>query len=121
VESFGLGGIAYLEDLVEYGPMYLTAAELEMLKDEAMKEYYRFLGGSLLKMREKEFWKCHAGRLRALGNPMRWSRVMRCALDEVVDEMHNPRAAFRKLPSVLRQRYDNMLGRRPSSVDSSRG
>jgi hypothetical protein len=70
-----------------------------------MARYYRFLGGCVLKMREKEFWNFHASRLKELGHPIPWRKVIKGAVDEVVDEMRNPRVAFSKLASLLRQQY----------------
>jgi hypothetical protein len=99
-----MGAIGYLENLLEYGPIYLSATEFKRRKREAMERYYRFLGGCVLKMREKEFWSFHSRRLRELGHPIPWGKVIKGAVDEVVDEMQDPMVALRKLGSVLRQR-----------------
>jgi glycosyltransferase involved in cell wall biosynthesis len=104
-ERLNMGDIAYLENLLEYGPIYLTETEFKGRKSEAMARYYRFLGGCVLKMREKEFWNFHASRLKELGHPIPWRKVIKGAVDEVVDEMRNPRVAFSKLASLLRQQY----------------
>jgi glycosyltransferase involved in cell wall biosynthesis len=103
-ERLSMGAIGYLENLLEYGPIYLAPTEFKTRKKEAMERYYRFLGGCVLKMREKEFWSFHSRRLRELGHPIPWGKVMRGAVDEVMDEMRDPMVALRKLASVLRQR-----------------
>lgn len=111
-QRFNMGDVAHLEGLLEYGPVYLTATEFQRRKHDAMERYYRFLGGCALKMREKEFWTFHARRLRELGHPIPWRKVIKAAHDEVIDEMRNPRVAVGKLASVLRQRYHTLFGRR---------
>jgi glycosyltransferase involved in cell wall biosynthesis len=101
-ERLNMGTIAYLETVLEYGPIYLTRPEFERRKCEVMGEYYRFLGGCLLKMRTKEFWTFHSTRSKELGHPIPWRKVIQGAAAETIEEMRNPRTALRKLAQTVR-------------------
>ena len=107
VRGLGAGNVAGLEDLFTYGPIYLSVTEFEDLKGHLLAGYYRWLGGSVLKMREREFWKYHASRLRELGYPMQWQKVLRATVDEILDEIQKPSVAFKKLAAVIKVKCAN--------------
>ena len=102
VRRLGAGNVAYLENFLTYGPIYLSVTEFEDRKHHLFTEYYRWLGGSALKMREMEFWKYHKSRLRDLGYPMEWRKVIMAMLAEVHGETRNPGVALKKLAGVIR-------------------
>jgi hypothetical protein len=102
MRSIGAGSVASLDDFFTYGPIYLSSTEFELRKRQLLQGYYRWLGGSVLKMKEREFWKYHRSRLWDLGYPMNWRKVLRATVDEIVDEMQNPRVAFKKLAAVIK-------------------
>ena len=108
----GAGNAATLEIFLTYGPIYLSEVEFAGGKRHLLQEYYRWLGGSVLKMRDKEFWKYHTSRLRDLGYPLQWRKVIKATMDEILDEIQNPFLAFRKLFMVMRLRYQNRYGGR---------
>jgi glycosyltransferase involved in cell wall biosynthesis len=60
---------AYLRMLKKFGARCLSAEEYESLTRRKLKEYYRFLGKSLINRREREFWEYHRKELKALGYP----------------------------------------------------
>jgi glycosyltransferase involved in cell wall biosynthesis len=103
-ERLAMGDVACMQHLLEYGPLYLTPTEFEKREREVAAQYYRFLGGSLLKMRERKFWAFHRSRMQDLGHPIAWGKVIRGAVDEIIEELHSPIAALGKLAHVLRQR-----------------
>jgi glycosyltransferase involved in cell wall biosynthesis len=105
VTKLSAKNVAFLETVVEYGPIYLTESEFKRLKSKYSEEYYRWLGGCVLKLQGKEFWKYHASRMRKLGHPIVWRRVIKCAMDEILREIQNPRVAFHKVLSVLKEKY----------------
>jgi len=107
VHSLGAGNVATLENFLVYGPMYLNEVEFEGRKQEIFARYYRWLGGNVLKMREKEFWEYHTVRLRELGYPIQWKKVIRATMDEILDEIKNPYVALGKLFTVVRAKYNN--------------
>jgi glycosyltransferase involved in cell wall biosynthesis len=97
VRQLNMGETANLDMILRYGPYYLDSNEFEILKDNTLRRYYRWLGGSLLKLKELKFWKYHTARLKELGYPLPWREIIEGAVHEIIDEIHNPRLAFRKL------------------------
>jgi len=112
VNRVGAGNAATLEFFLTYGPVYLSEVEFAGGKRKLLQGYYRWLGGSVLKMRGKEFWKYHISRLRELGYPIQWQKIIKATMDEILDEIQNPSAAFRKLFAVMRLRCQNRYGGR---------
>jgi glycosyltransferase involved in cell wall biosynthesis len=95
---------SYLDDVLTYGKIYLTEQELAHRKKQVLQKYYRYLGGCILKLKEREFWQYHMRELQNLGYPIKWSKVMKEALIEIVTELHHPRVAFDKLSEVINQK-----------------
>jgi glycosyltransferase involved in cell wall biosynthesis len=107
----GTGNIAGLELLLTYGPLYLNTREFEARKGEVLSNYYRWLGGSVLKLHGAEFWKYHTAMLRELGYPIQWTRVARATVEEIAEELRKPSIAFAKLSEVIKQKYKNRHGK----------
>jgi glycosyltransferase involved in cell wall biosynthesis len=108
-QRLSMAEVAYLELLLQYGPVYLTAAELEGRTKAAMERYYRFLAGCVVKMKGRAFWSFHDRRMKELGHPIPWRRVMQGAGAEVIEELRHPSAAWRKLLSATRTRQGSVL------------
>jgi glycosyltransferase involved in cell wall biosynthesis len=62
-----------LHELVAYGPYYLDADEYSRRVGAALSGYYDFLARSLLRWRNKDFWKYHERKLKE--NGFSFSRV----------------------------------------------
>ena len=103
-KMLGMGTVGSIHHLLEYGPVYLTGKEFETCKNEIFNRYYRFLGGCILKMREREFWKYQISRLRDLGYPIPWRKVIKGMLNEVTEEIQNPKVAFNKFIMILKNK-----------------
>jgi glycosyltransferase involved in cell wall biosynthesis len=88
---------AYLNDIIEYGPIFLSKDEYNQRLEEQLVYYHEFLAGSVLKSRGKEFWDYHRNRLKELGYPLRTHRVLKAGLRKVLREILNPQQALRKL------------------------
>lgn len=89
---------AYLNDLLEYGPLYLSDEELKEKKKEVLADYHRFLATNwLIGFKDKEFWNYHKMRLQELGHPLRHSSLVRAAGATALREILNPGQAIRKL------------------------
>ncbi len=86
-----------LNDLVEYGPIYLTPEELKKRKKESLASYYKFLGVSVLHFREKAFWDYHKRRLRECGHPLSWIRLAGAVVAKGMDLALNPKQTAEKL------------------------
>jgi glycosyltransferase involved in cell wall biosynthesis len=101
------GSLAYIEVLLQYGPRYLKESEFADRKREVFEEYHRLLGGCVLKLKGREFWKFHSSGLRDLGCRMDWGKIGMAAIREAVTESRNPRTAFRKAVGVIRARFQD--------------
>ena len=112
VRKLNMGVAASLDIFLKYGPLYLTENEFKTGKKACLEQYHKWLGGCVLKMREKEFWSFHTLRLRELGYPIAWRKVIIGAMNEIADEMQNPNVAFHKLLAVLKQKFWNWSDRR---------
>jgi len=88
---------AYLRDLTQYGPLYLSKAELEQRLKEQLHEYDLFLAKSVVQRRGPEFWDYHRGRRAELGHPVNSARILKAAAIRAVVEILNPERAFRKI------------------------
>ena len=61
---------AYLHDLLQYGPHYLSKEEFDCLLRKTLASYYEYLAFNMIKSRGKEFWEYHRNRLDELGFPI---------------------------------------------------
>ena len=104
VEALNAGTLAYIETLVRYGPLYLSEAELALRKEQLLAGYYRLLGGCLLKMKQRDFWKFHEAGLSRIALSLDRRRVFREAIRELVTELRMPLPAVRKFTSILEER-----------------
>jgi glycosyltransferase involved in cell wall biosynthesis len=96
------GSLAYLEVLLQYGPRFLNESEFADRKREVFEEYYRLLGGCVLKLKGREFWRFHSSGLRDLGCRMDWGKIGMATIREFMTESKNPRTAFRKAVGAIR-------------------
>jgi hypothetical protein len=87
---------AYLHDLIQYGPLYLSQAELNGRIREQLREYYGFLAANVSRRRGKAFWDYHKRRLDELGHPMKRSHLVRAGATKVLREIMNPEQAIQK-------------------------
>ena len=101
MDNLDAGSVGYLEVLLQYGPLYLSDAEFSRRKKEVFDAYYRGLGGCLLKLRGREFWRFHRSRLREMGCELEWARVVGAATQEAVTEARHPATAMRKVLEVI--------------------
>jgi glycosyltransferase involved in cell wall biosynthesis len=88
---------AYLNDLIQYGPLYLSKEELERLLKETLEGYNEFLAVNISRFREKEFWNYHKSRLEELGYPIKANRLIRAGMIKGLREILNPEQAIRKV------------------------
>lgn len=104
VNEIGIFSLGSLDGLLQFGPIYLNEDEFEMLKNDTIKNYWRWLGGCILKLKGREFWRFQTSRLRELGYPVQWGKVIKGVADEIVDEMRNPKIAFNKFLTVFKNK-----------------
>jgi glycosyltransferase involved in cell wall biosynthesis len=109
VSELHMNAVASVEYVLKYGPMYLNKSELETILKRYLAIYYRRLGGSVLKMKGKEYWRFHATRMRELGSPISWKKVVWAAIREFVDEIKHPKVGCQKLARVLKERCFSLV------------
>lgn len=104
MDAVDAGNLGYLDVVLQYGPQYLTAAELAARRKQVFDTYYRNLGGWLLKLKGRHYWDFQRARLREMGLELDWGKVARAAIREAFTEARNPVTAARKVAEVLRGR-----------------
>jgi|SRR5579859_3335213 len=93
---------AFLNDLQQYGPFYLTKKELEREIGKQLAAYHQFLGiNYLIGFRGKEFWSYHKSRLEELGYPLKRLVLLKAGLAAVLKEAMNPEQAVGKLWKLI--------------------
>lgn len=94
---------AYLKDLLEYGPVYLTKDELDKRIEKNMSYYYKLLAVGFINFRDKEFWNYHKKRLEELGQPFNWVNFLKAVNMKVLDLLGNPKQTLEKLFRHLKE------------------
>jgi len=80
---------AYLFILKKYGHLCLSPEDFDLLLKTKMKSYYRFLGRSLLKRREKEFWTYHQRALEEIGFRLNYLRLGLSTIRFLISQIFN--------------------------------
>jgi glycosyltransferase involved in cell wall biosynthesis len=75
--TYILGDLIILKN---YGYIYLNNEEYQKLFKKRIKNYYRFLGKSVFKLREKEFWDFHKKSLKELGYSISLIKMLRASI-----------------------------------------
>jgi glycosyltransferase involved in cell wall biosynthesis len=68
--------------LKKFGRQILTDAEYDACVKAHRREYYSFLGQSVLARKNPEFWSFHARALAAIGEPVEYRRLARATFAE---------------------------------------
>lgn len=95
---------AYINDLQEYGPWYLSASEFQRRRKEEIAGYDRFLAANLGRWRDPAFWNYHRDRRQELGCPIRMAAILKAGATHAVRHLVNPERTFRKIASRLSRR-----------------
>lgn len=86
-----------LNDLLNYGPSYLSTDEMNTRSKEILAKYYWFLGVSVFHFRDKNFWNYHKERLSEAGFRLSYLRVARAAGKKFLDLLLNPKQTVEKV------------------------
>ncbi len=86
-----------LQILVMHAPDYLSREECDGLLVRQISGYYKFLGESLIRGRNKEFWDYHKGELIKAGTGFSRARVVYGALTTLRDALLNPKGTVERL------------------------
>jgi glycosyltransferase involved in cell wall biosynthesis len=106
---------ADIEELVRFGPIYLTDEERTLRLRQATKRYYRFLAQSVLELRNKEFWDYHRGRMRELGTGINYFKLGRYVVYRILDAVLNPKRTIEGLVRrIMKRRQQDASAIRPA-------
>lgn len=86
-ESLVLGS---LSAVVTHGPVFLTPQECKLRAEQWMRQYYRTLAKSFLRLRESKFWEYHRNRMETLGSPLKRTRLAKAVLQELLKSLSHP-------------------------------
>lgn len=107
--ELNISAVASVEYVLRYGPIYLNKVELDTISKRSFDRYYRRLGGSVLKMKGREFWRYHISRMKELGIPISWRKVVWAAINEIADEIRSPKVGWHKFVQVLKQKCSEFV------------
>jgi glycosyltransferase involved in cell wall biosynthesis len=95
---------ADVDEMTKFGPIYLTPEEYHQRLGEVTRDYYRFLGNSLVALRGREFWSYHLKHFKAMGYSPNYARIALHAFYRITDIVLNPKrtieGAFRRLSEI---------------------
>lgn len=83
-----------LDDLVRYGPVYLTETELKQCLETHLTRDYAFLARLVLEVRDWEVFAFQRAKLQELGYPLRRMRLGRAIVSRVLDLVLNPKQSI---------------------------
>jgi glycosyltransferase involved in cell wall biosynthesis len=70
--------------LVEYGPIYLSATNYKQCLSKRMEAYYKFLGSSIFKNKDKNFWNFHREGLHKIDITLSSGKLAQAAVREIL-------------------------------------
>jgi glycosyltransferase involved in cell wall biosynthesis len=89
------GGTLYA--LAAYGSDYLSKQEFQACWNEHTSEYYKFLGKSALKSRDKKFWEYHKSKLNELGGGYSRVRLAKAVVQAIGRAVLSPTESLAKI------------------------
>jgi glycosyltransferase involved in cell wall biosynthesis len=102
LQSFSSNLLMVIEELVMFGPDYLTESELKQRLDEELNNYYKFLARSVFDFRDKSFWDTHRERLEKINMPLDRARLTRATIAHFFDLVLNPKRTIENIFKRLR-------------------
>lgn len=85
------------------GHVFFDKEEYEQRLGKWMNDYYKVLGASALRMRDRKYWQYQRAAIEAMGDRIDHFRIFRAALLEMIDALLNPKStAERVTRKVLR-------------------
>lgn len=101
---------ASLDLLGKYGPACLPHDEFEWYHRRMLRDYYSFLGRSVLRLKDRHFWRYHRTALTQMGCRFSWGRVVGAlASDSLTTIMFPARLLMRGLRTVRQRRSSPVL------------
>jgi hypothetical protein len=76
--------------LMKYGPVYLDQGTYQATLGYRKRRYFVFLGTSLFRNRNKQFWAYHCHMMKVLGYPFSALMQLKVSLLAIVDKLLYP-------------------------------
>jgi glycosyltransferase involved in cell wall biosynthesis len=105
--TFNFPALDFLIVLRRYAHRFLPQSEAESLVRRATREYYRFLGESVLQLRSREFWDYHRVGLSTVEQSVAWRRTALGALRAAAFVLLNPLSTLQSIWHRVRRRLSN--------------
>lgn len=103
--KYGMSFIGSMDHISTYGRVYLDKVELETVEAKFFRRYYKCLGARLLQLNyDKEYWAYQISKMKEFGYPFHFRKVIRGAVEEIVEELQDPGVAFHKFFAVLQKK-----------------
>lgn len=94
--------LSNLDLLTQYGPKYLDNPQYQVQLNKKIKEYYRFLAGSLFQLRERDFWRYHKRGLNEIGHPFSHRKLVKASFIRLIDR---PRATLNLFGKAAKKKF----------------
>ncbi len=88
---------SHLLDLRQYGPLYLSEAELECRFSDALRIYYDVLATGAINLRGREFWAYHKAVTDECGCRLFGLRLGKALLEKTADLLFNPKRTVQRI------------------------
>jgi glycosyltransferase involved in cell wall biosynthesis len=102
LQSFNSNILMVLEEIVRFGPVYLTEPEMNRRLGEATDLYYKFLARAAFEFRDRRFWDTHRARLKTLGQPLNHRLLVRKVVARFFDILLNPKRTIENVVERFR-------------------
>jgi glycosyltransferase involved in cell wall biosynthesis len=89
--------LAWLTELVEYGPLCLNERQYQDRLEVQLKAYYDVLAGSALQFRGGAYWDFHKNRLRTIGIPLDRTRLFKAVCWAILNQLLHPLRAAKSV------------------------
>ena len=94
--------LSWLDILRQFGPACLERDEYEHLLATRLDEYYRFLGKSLFRLRERKFWDYHRRELPRIGYRFSLAHLAKGSIFEVMSTLLYPIRVLTRTLDLIR-------------------
>jgi glycosyltransferase involved in cell wall biosynthesis len=110
---------AAISDCQVYGEWYLTKQEREARIGELLDQYYTYLAANAFKLKGKEFWNYHIGKLHDLGFRLDGRKLSMGVASKSLDLLLNPKNTVQM--ALGRMRLNRALKGGAAGKDKRRG
>lgn len=88
-----------------YGRHFLSEPEFKYVRQRTEQRLIRFLGTSLLQLREKSFWQYQSNGYTTINQKLPWRRIALSASDQFFDLLLNPKSTIERIIHKILRRF----------------